>query len=187
METDLEHSFVEQGTLKRPGPIGRLVRLLFAAVCGWFLVWLILAGPAQLAAQFPYIIELWLWALLALYLFPYVINIGFGRDWGRRPQLIVIACGCVASILSYTIDNNVWGAPLAWFIIAWLFYVYTHLAISFFLSAILATPGCEMRALPHLLAIMRNRPPLEHHCPVGPLSRIDAWESKKRSGSKNER
>ena len=184
---ELEHSFVEPGTLKRPGPIGRLVRLVFGAICGGFLVLLILAGPAQIAARFPEIRGLWPWAFAALYLFSYVINIGFGRNWRRWPQVAVIACAFVASILSYFAYETFLGPPLAWFMIAWLVYVYAHLAISFFLSAILATPGCEMRALPHLLAIISSRPPIEHHCPAGPLSRIDAWEANRRSGSKNER
>jgi len=184
---ELEGSFVEPGTLKRPGPIGRLGRLVFGAACGWFLVSLILAGPAQVAARFPDIRGLWAWAFGALYLFSYIINIGFGRTWGRWPQVVVIAGAFVASIFSYMAYDTFWGPPLAWFMIAWLVYVYVHLAISFFLSAILATPGCEMRALPHLLAIINGRPPIEHHCPVGPLSRIDAWEANRRSGSKNGR
>ena len=178
-------SFVEHGTRKPPGPIGRGMRLVLGATCAWFLV-MILTGPAQVAARFPDTPGLWPWAFVALYLFSYVVNIGFGRTWGRWPQIAVIAGALVASILSYTAHETFWGLPLAWFVIAWLVYTYAHLAISFFLSAILGTPGCEMRALPHLLAIIGGRPPIEHQCPVSPLSRIDAWEANRRSGSKNE-
>lgn len=186
-------AFAEPGTLKQPGPIGRLVRLVFGATCGWFLVSLILAGLAQVAARFPDNrglwpgVGLWGWALVALYLFSYVVNIGFGKTWGRWPQIAVIACAFAASILSFIAYDSFWGPPLAWFMIGWLVYIYSHLAISFLLSAILATPGCEMRALPHLFAIISSHPSKEHCCQVGPLSRIDAWEANRRSGSKNER
>ncbi len=183
----IDQDFVEPGILRPPGPIGRLVRLIFGVTCGWFLVALALDGPVQIAARFPYSAGLWLWAIAALYLFSYVINIGFGRSWGRWPQFAVIACALAASITSYLAYNSFWGPPLAWFIIVWLTYVYAHLALSFVLAAILATPGCEMRALPQLVTIVSGRPLMVHHCPVGPLSRIDAWEARRQSGNKNER
>lgn len=182
----IDRGFVEPGTLRPPGPIGRLVRLILGVVCGWFIVALTLEGPVQIAARFPYIEDLWFWLIVALYLFSYVINIGFGRSWERWPQFAIITCAIVASITSYVTYNSFWGPPFAWFIIVWLTYVYAHLALSFVLAAILATPGCEMRALPQLVAIVSGRPLMVHHCPVDLLSRIDAWEAEKQSGSKNE-
>ena len=57
----------------------------------------------------------------------------------------------------------------------WMTYVYGHLGISFALSAIIKTPGCEMRAIPQLWTLMTGRKTLEHHCP-GFLNNIDNWE-----------
>ncbi len=170
--------YVEPGALRAPGHIGRLVRLALGFACVWFLVELAHEGPIQIAARFPYVDRLWLWAIPALYLFSYVVNIGFGKSWGRWPQYVVIVCALAASIISYVTYFSFWGLPLAWFIIIWLSYVYVHLGLSFVLAAILATPGCEMRALPQLLAMISDRPFTVHYCPVGPLSRIDAWEAK---------
>jgi len=42
---------------------------------------------------------------------------------------------------------------------------------------VLATPGCEMRAIPHLLSLVTGQEAKEHYCPVGPLHRIDKWEA----------
>ena len=177
--------FVEAGTLTRSGPIGRLLRFVFGLMCAWFLM-LIMTDTARTAARFPNIMELWPGIFFALYLFSYVINIGFGRQWGRWPQIVILSCTAAAAFGSFAAYGIVWGPPLAWFIMAWVSYLYTHLAISFFLSAVLATPGCEMRALPHLIAKLGNRAPLEHDCPVGPLSRIDAWEAGRKLDSKLE-
>ena len=47
--------------------------------------------------------------------------------------------------------------------------------ISFVLSAALATPGCEMRAIPHLWTIVTGRATKEHYCP-GFLDGLDKWE-----------
>ena len=52
-----------------------------------------------------------------------------------------------------------------------------NLGVSFVLSASLGTPGCEMRSFHHLFSLMTGKPAAEHHCPVGPLSAIDKWET----------
>ncbi len=47
-------------------------------------------------------------------------------------------------------------------------------------AAVLATPGCEMRSIPHLIAILRMGDLKEHVCP-GPLDRFDEWGAQRRS------
>ncbi len=59
-------------------------------------------------------------------------------------------------------------------------YVYGHLGISFILAAFLATPGCEMRALPHLLGMIAGGEAREHCCP-GFIEHIDRWERQRTS------
>ncbi len=179
--------FIDAGKLKRPGPIGRLVRLSLGLVCGWFFVFLIVVGPAQVVSQFPYTEGIWLWVVVALYLFSYVINIGFHRQWGQWPQVAILAGALMASFIGYVAYDDFWGSPLAWFLIAWLSYFSAHLGISFVLSSILATPGCEMRSISHLLAVISNRSLIVHQCPVAPLSRIDAWEANRKIASKNKK
>ena len=66
---------------------------------------------------------------------------------------------------------------LAQAIWVWVLYIFAHLGLSFLLSALLGTPGCEMRAIHDLFAKLTGSQAREHHCPVGPLSGIDRWES----------
>ena len=65
--------------------------------------------------------------------------------------------------------------PLAFVVFAMTMYVHTHLGISHVLSAILATPGCEMRAIPHLAALAFGGNVAAQVCP-GPWDDLDRWE-----------
>ena len=68
-------------------------------------------------------------------------------------------------------------AILAQAIWVWELYIFAHLGLSFLLSALLGTAGCEMRAIHDLWAKLTGSQAREHHCPVGPLRSIDRWES----------
>ena len=174
-----ETIYQRPGSLPRPGVIGRGVRLAFGAACLYPVISIIRAGPARVAEQFPNSLESWIWivgAFFAFYVFSYVVNIGFTRSWGRKPQIVPIGVAAVASVASMLLNGEPLATPLGWLVVAWLSYVYGHLALSFVLAAFLATPGCEMRALPHLWAIINRRETKEHLCPAGPLQSIDAWE-----------
>ena len=63
---------------------------------------------------------------------------------------------------------------------AWVYYWFVHLGFSFFLAAVLATPGCEMRSIPHLWTLITRRATKEHYCP-GFLDRLDRWERERRA------
>ena len=80
-----------------------------------------------------------------------------------------------ARTIGEEVDHPLFGAAL-W---AWLVYFFAHLGVSFILSAIIATPGCEMRAIPHLFGKISGRAVAEHHCPASFITGIDAWESKR--------
>ena len=59
--------------------------------------------------------------------------------------------------------------------LVWVVYTFGHLSLSFLLSAPIATPGCEMRAIPHLWTVLMGRATEEHYC-LGALDAIDRWE-----------
>lgn len=121
---------------------------------------------------------LWNGILPALILVSYVVNIGFSRSWKKWPAIISIVglTGAVAYnwFATGSIEGQ-WSAGVLWL---WLFYVFSHLGIAFVLSAILSTPGCEMRAFHHVWTILSKQPTKEHHCPIGPLGPVDRWERK---------
>ena len=168
--------FVDQGTLIPPGPIGRLVRLGFGLM--------VLYPVVSLAPQMGVLLQRtsvpthWSWWLtvgIGLWLFPYVINIGFTvnlRGWPRA-LAAVIMFGTVG--LGFAITGATWSAIAAVVFALWIGYTFGHLGVSFLLASALATPGCEMRAIPHLSAMLSGRATKEHYCP-GVMDPIDRWE-----------
>ena len=110
----------------------------------------------------------------------YVVNIGFSRSWKKRPAFASVALLLGAASVNYLSSGAVEGHLSAMVLHSWLLYVFGHLGLAFLLSAIIGTPGCEMRAFHHLYSLMTGRPTKEHHCPVGPLRPIDQWEAARR-------
>lgn len=51
------------------------------------------------------------------------------------------------------------------------------------LAGILATPGCEMRAIPHLWGLLTGNRIREHYCP-GFFDNLDRWDRGRDSKSK---
>lgn len=168
------------GSLPRPGWIGRLVRLALAALCFYVLSELVqhwdvvLTRPAQALRGFALAILAMLWV------FNYVVNIGFGVGWRRWPLLALLAAFAVAGALGRVVYGDWLALPAGGLLLAALGYFYGHLGLSFLLAAAFATPGCEMRALPQLIATFGDRDPADHHCPAGFLHGLDQWEANRR-------
>lgn len=168
--------FDQPGTLVKPGPVGRIVRLVLGALC-LGLVWQLALHTDVADLRNP---SVWLLAVLALVLAPYVANIGFGVTWGSWPRIISVALLLGAAVFSYITAGDALAVPLWATVTLWMIYVYAHLGSSFLLSAILATPGCEMRAIPHLFGLVFKHETREHYCP-GFIDRIDEWERHRHS------
>lgn len=163
--------FDAPGSLGRPGPIGRLVRLSLGVLLA-LLVWsLVSHGDVATAGR----IDTWFWVVFALLLVPYVVNIGLGQRWGAWPRVAAALLLIVAAVVGYLKDGIVISQSLWIAMLVLMIYVYVHLGASFLLSALLATPGCEMRAIPHLFGILRRESAQEHYCP-GFIDNVDRWE-----------
>jgi hypothetical protein len=173
---------VDAGTLVRPGPIGRLVRLFLGVVCLYVVGELLYAAEWTTTQPFSSLDNRLVVVLVPLCVFDYVVNIGFAKNWGRRPLITsLIVLGAFASLAFLTtgsIDSPILGIPLN----LWLGYFWGHLGISYVLSAAIATPGCEMRAISELFGRIRGQPSEEHRCPVAFITRIDEWEQRRASG-----
>lgn len=173
----IETHFEQTGSLTRPGPVGRLVRLALGALFLWALYAMLTGGLGLMSSRrVPRSVSLWILVVIAFQLTPYVVNIGFTRNWRRRPQMFVAIAAAVLMAVDFVLYGSWWAPPLGVFVWAWLVYFSTHLGLSFVLSALLGTPGCEMRAIPHLWSLVSRRETKEHYCP-GALDRIDRWES----------
>ena len=162
-------------TLHKPGIIGRLVRILLGIATSVFLIEVVQSFPGILRVTSP-TDKLLIGIAFSFYVLPYVINIGFHRNWNRLPQLIIIILAAVAIGFSYFMFGRIWGPPIALIAFLMLTYVLAHLSVSFFLAAILATPGCEMRSIPHLIGLISGRSSSVYTCPGG-LSHLDQWEA----------
>ena len=173
-------NLVDKGSISKPGPIGRLLRLGLGLACIYGLWELFKIAPYFIEQPLELLPNLALMILLVLCVFNYVVNIGFSKDWKFYPTLIsVIVLGVVAGanlIICGTASSSLLGV----LIIIWMSYFYAHLGISFVLAATLATPGCEMRAIPELFGKVINREVKEHHCPFTIILAIDSWEKNRR-------
>ena len=166
----------EPGTLLRPGIIGRTARLLFAVLC-LYTVWSVLEHSGAFLFTTQAVLARFVVAIaFAFWLFPYVVNIGFSKAWRRRPQVAVVVLLLAAAAASWVYYGGILGPPVGLVVFVWLIYVFGHLGVSFALAFVLVTPGCEMRAIPHLWTLLTGRATKEHYCP-GPLDRIDKWEA----------
>ena len=170
----------EPGTLPRPGPIGRLVRLVFAALCLYYVYGLITVSGGLLTSDGSVRPLLWNGIVPGLFLVSYVVNIGFSRAWKKWPAVVsALALGTVA-LIGYLESGSVETAALARLIWVWELYVFGHLGAAFLIAAVIGTPGCEMRAIHDLYSRITGTPTKEHYCPVGPLHPIDQWEARRR-------
>lgn len=165
------------GTLPKPGPVGRLVRLGFGFLCLYYVygLWTVRGDLMTNTGSIRPL--LWNGIIFGLFLVSYVINIGFSRAWKKWPAFISAALLLTAGGIGYLQSGSIETPLLAHAIHTWAFYVFVHLGVSFVVAAFIRTPGCEMRAFHHLYSLVTGNPTKEHHCPVGPLTPIDTWEA----------
>ena len=170
---------VDAGSLVRPRTIGRTVRLLLGVFCLYVFAELFYYYEWTTSQPFSSLDDRFLVLLAPLWIFNYVVNIGFGKSWGRRPLIISLTAlgiaACTAYLVTDSLNSPIFGIPLN----LWLVYFYGHLGLSFMLAALIGTPGCEMRAIPELFGRIRRLPSEEHQCPVSFITRVDEWEHRR--------
>lgn len=162
--------------------MGRTVRLVLGVGCLYALLQLILYRESIIATPAAVLPNVAILVLAALFIVNYVVNIGFGRSWGRRPSYLFLGGSLILAAAASTIFGTPDHPLLGVWLWLWLVYFYAHLGISFVLSAAIATPGCEMRAIPELIGRASGRSAQEHHCPAAFITKIDEWECKRVCG-----
>lgn len=168
----------DAGSLPRPGPVGRIVRLAFGLLCASYIVELIDIRGDLIADDGHIRSVVWNGVPIGLFLVSYVVNIGFSRAWKKWPAFVSSAVFLGVAGFGYLMQGAIETGVLARVIWAWELYVYSHLGLAFIVAAIIGTPGCEMRALHDLYSRITGTPTKEHYCPVGPLHPIDQWENR---------
>ena len=169
----------DPGSLPRPGPLGRLVRLALGVLCAWNVQGLLDASNQLLDAAGHLRPVVWNSAAVGLFLISYVINIGFSRSWKKWPAFASAALFLAVAGIGYFTAGAFETQLLARTVWVWTLYLYGHLGAAFMISVLIATPGCEMRAFHDLYSRITGIPTKEHYCPIGPLHPIDQWESRR--------
>lgn len=164
--------------LSAPGPIGRVVRLGLGVVLLYGTWNLARFGPDEIGQQLVNPVEWLIHMGIALWLLPAVVDIGWTRGVVRPIRPLALATVGVLTLVVRLIDGVWWGPIVGWPVLVATIYVFVHSGASFVLAAVLATPGCEMRALPHLSASLRGVRFTPHSCP-GLMDDVDRWEAER--------
>jgi hypothetical protein len=161
--------------LARPGPIRLAIRVVLGAASVQGLVSL-LTNWHLFRARNPIQAGFWLVTLVTVWLLPEVFGIALRRRWGAWPLVVFLAGAAATGLGGYLAWGELWNTALAaWVYVADLL-VFTALAVSFPLAVITRTPGCELNAIPRLLANRQGEVDVQRACSVG-LHRLDRWEA----------
>lgn len=160
--------------LPTPGRLGRAIRLA--------------AGLAELSLLIPLFtllrVPMWAGELplrsvffymllgLTVWLSSWVIRILVDRPWGQKPVLVLLAGAAVAAGAGYATAGTFDALPLNLYLWAWFTGFILVLGPAHVLSAIFATPGCEMRVYAQLLARLQGDEAEVVACPAG-IDRFD--------------
>jgi hypothetical protein len=169
----------EPSSLPRPGLIGRIVRLAFAALCLEYVISLLQVTGNFFGSDGHIKSIIWNGIVISLFLVSYVVNIGFSKAWKKWPAIISASTLLLIAAAGFLTQGHVETKLLAQAIWGWELYVFSHLGLAFIVSSVIGTPGCEMRAFPDLYSRITGIPTKEHYCPIGPLHSIDQWEARR--------
>ncbi len=159
-----------------PGPVGRMVRLALGLLVIQSAVGAVLAlidGVTGLpdGEDSGLIIAI----VIATWLTPTVYDIGLGTDHGNRWRLVAGAGVAGAALVGLTVGAP--GTGLHVGTLVWIALTLGWLGVAFLVAAVLRTPGCEMRSLPHLASLVMPDRRAFVACP-GPLQPLDEWEAR---------
>lgn len=163
--------------LPKPGPIGRLGRLVLGALSLMFVSSAVQFSQAFITLShidplmYAIVIAITFWVL------PEVVDLGLTVGWGRRLRWAILGLCAAAIGLDLILYKEFWGPPLGIILFIVSVLTHTYLGTSHVLAALIATPGCEMRAIPHLAALVRGKSTEAVVCP-GHWSAVDTWENK---------
>jgi hypothetical protein len=138
-----------------PGPLGLLIRVVLGAASVYALVelvtkWDVFRDRNLIESDF------WFITVFTLCLLADVFNIGLRRRWGVWPLVVFVAGAAAIGAASWLAAREVWTTALAAWVYAGDLLVFGALSVSFPVAIVTRTPGCELNALPRLVARLRG-------------------------------
>jgi hypothetical protein len=138
-----------------PGPVGLLIRVVLGAVAVYALVELVTQWDSFRDRN---LIEsdFWFITVFTLCLLADVFNIGLRRRWGLWPIVVFLAGAAAIGSATYLASREIWTTALAAWVYGGDLLVFAALSVSFPVAIATRTPGCELNALPRLVARLRG-------------------------------
>lgn len=136
--------FHKPGTIAKPGPVGRGWRIVNGFLTLAVLAWILSSYEIFVRSEAPGLLASILISLGVLASFSNInelVNVGFTRAWGARPQAVVAILCLSAIAIDLFYYGKVWGPPLGIFSFLLLVYDFAHVGMSYVISGIFAVPG----------------------------------------------
>jgi hypothetical protein len=137
-----------------PGPVGLLIRVIVGAAVVYALVELVTQWDSFRDLN---LIESGFWFITLFTLFlPELFNVGLRRHWGLWPLVVFLAGAAALGLAGYLAAGEIWTTALAAWVYAGDLLVFGALTVSFPVAVATRTPGCELNAIPRLVARLRG-------------------------------
>jgi hypothetical protein len=96
----------EPGSLPKPGPVGRFVRLAFGALCLWYVISLLQVTGNLFGSDGHIKSIIWNGIIIGLFLVSYVVNIGFSKAWKKWPAIISACILLLIAAAGYFVQGH---------------------------------------------------------------------------------
>lgn len=159
-----ETTFEDQSQLPKPGLLGLVIR----AMAGAGLTYIGYQAARDASSYFDGIASptfVILPILVLAYFTRPVVNELLLKQWGWRPSLFALGALAGSAVIG-ALEGNPFGPIFGTTLWAWQVGFMFLLGPAFLLSAILRTPGCEMRSYAHVWANLRGKEAKQVTCPA---------------------
>ena len=109
----------EPGTLPRPGPAGRAVRLVLGILCLWYVYGLITIAGDVMSPAGNVRTMIWNGILPGVFLVSYVVNIGYSRAWKKWPAIVSAIAFALVAVVGHLTSGTVETVTFARLIWVW--------------------------------------------------------------------
>lgn len=176
MNAPVSPDTVDTSGLPRPGPLGRLGRLLVGLYQLWF-VTLIVRHFTAMVLRPPRGTGFWIMLVWALWEVSPAVNLAFVRRAGVGPRVrwLVIGVLAAAMALGWVTNGAPWSAPGIPLLLVFMAVAHAYGGLCHVVAGAIGLPGCELRVPAWIVARARGMRSSFAPC-HGIWSPLDRWE-----------